>query len=70
MTPEMIWAGYCQGYFPMTVYGNEVEWLHPRNRTLFPIEGIHVSSSLRKTIRKEVYEIRFDTCFEEGKSVV
>ena len=64
LTSEMIWAGYSQGYFPMTVYGNEVEWLHPRKRTLFPIEGVRVSGSLRKTIRKNVFEVRFDTCFE------
>ena len=37
LTPEMVWAGYSQGYFPMTVYANEVEWLYPRRRTLFPI---------------------------------
>jgi len=61
----MIWAGYTQGYFPMTVFANEVDWLYPRQRALFPIEGIYVSRSLQKTLNKNLFEIRFDTSFEK-----
>jgi leucyl/phenylalanyl-tRNA--protein transferase len=65
LTPELIWAGYTQGYFPMTVHGNDVEWLQPYDRALFPLSGVHVSHSLRKTIRRGTYEVRFDTAFED-----
>ena len=65
LTPEMVWAGYSEGYFPMTVYANEVEWLYPRRRTLFPIAGLHVSKSLKKTLRQGRYEVRFDTAFQQ-----
>ncbi|HXH60118.1 MAG TPA: leucyl/phenylalanyl-tRNA--protein transferase [Fimbriimonadaceae bacterium] len=65
LTPELIWAGYCQGYFPMTVYENEIEWLAPRRRALIPIEGIHVSHSLRKVMRKGTFEVTFDKCFTD-----
>ena len=65
LTPEMVWAGYSQGYFPMTVYANEVEWLYPRRRTLFPIAGLHVSKSLKKTLRQKRFEVRFDTAFRQ-----
>ena len=65
LTPEMVWAGYSEGYFPMTVYANEVEWLYPRRRTLFPISGLHVSKSLKKTLRQKRYEVRFDTAFRQ-----
>jgi len=65
LTPEMVWAGYSQGYFPMTVFGDEVEWLRPHRRALFPPTGIHVSESLKKTLRQRRYEIRFDTSFEQ-----
>ena len=40
-------------------------WDIPQTRCLFPIEGIHVSKSLAKTIRKNKFEIRFDTRFSD-----
>jgi leucyl/phenylalanyl-tRNA--protein transferase len=44
-------------------YGN-VEWYQPFKRALFPIDGVHVSHSLRKTINQGKFEVRFDTSFE------
>ena len=41
-----------------------VGWYQPHRRALFPLEGIHVSRSLRKTIGQDKFEIRFDTSFE------
>jgi len=65
LTPWLIRYAYEQGAFPMTMDDGSVEWFQPRRRCLFPIEGIHVSRSLAKTIRKETFEIRFDTSFEQ-----
>lgn len=48
---------------------DEVEWFRPRKRCLMPIEGIRVSKSLRKTINRGNFEIRFDTAFEEVVSL-
>ena len=64
ITPWVIRYGYEQGAFPMTLEDGEVGWFRPRRRCLFPIEGIHVSRSLERTIRKGAYEVRFDTEFE------
>src|SRR6185312_10859426 len=50
--------------FPMTMEDGQVEWFQPRWRCLFPIKGIHVSRSLRKTIQAESFEISFDRNFE------
>lgn len=57
--------GYQDGWFPMMVdeETNETHWLKPNNRCLFPIEGIHVSKSLQKTLRQGKFEVRFDTAF-------
>lgn len=44
---------------------DETHWLRPNQRCLFPIEGIRVSSSLKKTIRQGKFEIRYDTEFEQ-----
>ncbi len=47
----------------MTMEDETVEWFRPLRRALFPISGIHVSRSLRRTIHRREYEIRFDTNF-------
>lgn len=41
-----------------------IQWYQPHIRALFPIEGIRVSHSLAKTIRRGPFEIRFDTSYE------
>lgn len=64
LTPWLIRYAYEEGAFPMTMEDGEVEWFQPRYRALFPVEGIHVSRTLRKTIEREVFEIKFDTAFE------
>ncbi len=65
LTPFLIRYGYRQGAFPMTMEDGAVAWFQPKRRALLPIEGIHVSKSLAKTIRKQPFEIRFDTAFEQ-----
>jgi leucyl/phenylalanyl-tRNA--protein transferase len=74
LTPWLIRYAYRQGAFPMTMDDGEVEWFQPRVRALFPIEGIHVSRSMRRvlsdvsfsrtTIHETRFTITFDTAFE------
>jgi leucyl/phenylalanyl-tRNA---protein transferase len=63
----MLFQGYSMGWFPMTVdeQTSEVHWFEPRERCLFPMEGIRVSKSLRKVIQRQDFEVRFDTAFEQ-----
>ncbi|HVL40033.1 MAG TPA: leucyl/phenylalanyl-tRNA--protein transferase [Fimbriimonadaceae bacterium] len=65
LTPWLIRYAYERGAFPMTTEDNRVDWFQPRNRALFSMEGMDISRSLRRIIRKGVFEIRFDTCFED-----
>ena len=65
LTPWVIRYAYEEGAFPMTMDDGEVEWFQPRRRALFPIEGVHVSRSLSKVIKKSEFEVRFDTAFEQ-----
>ena len=64
LTPWLVRYGYEQGAFPMTMEDGEVGWFRPHRRCLFPLEGIHVSRSLARTVRQGAYEVRFDTAFE------
>ena len=65
LTPWLVRYGYERAAFPMTMEDGRVEWFQPHRRALFPIEGIHVSRSLAKTIRSASFEVRFDGAFEE-----
>src|SRR5579862_3321932 len=52
LTPWLIRYAYSEGAFPMTMDDGSVEWFQPVNRALFPIEGIHVSKSLSRVLRR------------------
>lgn len=65
LTPWLIRYAYESGAFPMGDDDGTVRWYQPYVRALFPMSGIHVSHSLRKTIARGTFEIRFDTAFEQ-----
>ncbi|MBB4413735.1 leucyl/phenylalanyl-tRNA--protein transferase [Rhizobium cellulosilyticum] len=43
----------------------EIFWVEPEMRGIIPLYDFHISKSLAKTIRKQPFEIRFDTAFDE-----
>jgi leucyl/phenylalanyl-tRNA--protein transferase len=65
LSPSLLFAAYSQGCFPMADESGSVEWYSVRRRAVFPISGIRVSRSLRKTIAKQVFDVTFDMAFEE-----
>lgn len=67
LTPQqLVWA-YANGVFPMAKSANSktIEWFDPDPRGVLPLDGLHLSRSLRRTLRKAPYEIRVDTAFAE-----
>lgn len=63
---ELLLKAYASGVFPMAESASdpEVFWVRPETRGIIPLDGFHVPKSLRKTIRRESFEIRFDFDFE------
>ena len=58
-------TAYQQGIFPWFNEGEPVIWWSPNPRmVLFPDE-LKVSNSLNKTLKKQLFEIRFNTNFRE-----
>jgi len=58
-------TAYQQGIFPWFNDGEPVMWWSPSPRmVLFPDE-LKVSNSLKKTLKKQLFEIRFNTSFRE-----
>ena len=65
LTPEILLKAYRQGIFPWYSQGQPILWWSPDPRcVLFP-EKLKISRSLRKTLNKNLYEIRQDTAFRD-----
>ena len=58
---DLTLAAYANGVFPMPAPARLMGWYSPLHRGVLPLDGLRVSRSLRKTLRR--YEIRFDTAF-------
>jgi leucyl/phenylalanyl-tRNA---protein transferase len=57
---------YQNGVFPWPESDDlPILWFCPDPRGILRFEHLHVSRSLRRTLNKRVYEIRFDTAFEK-----
>ncbi len=63
--PELLLKAYASGVFPMAESASdpEVFWVRPETRGVIQLASFHVPRSLRKLIRKDIFEIRFDSDF-------
>ncbi|TCS08631.1 MULTISPECIES: leucyl/phenylalanyl-tRNA--protein transferase [unclassified Rhizobium] len=67
ITPEILLRAYSIGLFPMAESADDPEifWVEPDVRGVLPLdERFHVSKSLRKTIRRKPFDIRFNSDFD------
>jgi len=55
---------YAQGIFPMADHQGNIHWYAPDPRAILEHDNLHISRSLRASIRKGIYEVRMDTTFE------
>ncbi|HET8727059.1 MAG TPA: leucyl/phenylalanyl-tRNA--protein transferase [Alphaproteobacteria bacterium] len=67
VTPDLLLRAYAYGLFPMADSADspELYWFDPPMRGILPLDGFRVSRSLRKAIRQDRFEIRFDTAFRD-----
>jgi leucyl/phenylalanyl-tRNA---protein transferase len=64
LDPDMVIRAYAHGIFPMADEIGKIHWYAPDPRAILEHHHLHVSRSLRATIRKNIYTIRMDTAFE------
>jgi leucyl/phenylalanyl-tRNA--protein transferase len=65
LSAEFLLVAYQQGYFPMAdPETGEILFFSPDPRAIIPLDAVHISRSLRQTLRKQLYEIRINTAFE------
>jgi leucyl/phenylalanyl-tRNA--protein transferase len=65
LTPQMLLHAYTVGMFPMAEHRNDTNlfWVDPEMRGILPLDNLHISRSLKKTIRQNQFEIRYNTSF-------
>ncbi|HEY8066171.1 MAG TPA: leucyl/phenylalanyl-tRNA--protein transferase [Methylosinus sp.] len=66
ITPQILLRAYSIGLFPMAESAEEEQlfWVDPQERAIFPLDAFKVSRSLAKTIRSDHFEVRVDTDFD------
>lgn len=65
LRPERLLLAYSMGIFPWFSEGLPILWHSPDPRMVLTPAALHVPRSLRKAMRREPYEIRLDTAFEQ-----
>src|SRR5215213_1571837 len=65
LDPRLLLQGYASGIFPMADSRDATElfWVEPRQRAIIPLDGFHLSRSLRRTIRSGRFTVTRDADF-------
>lgn len=64
LSPQRLLAAYRQGIFPWYSEGDPLLWWSPDPRCVFASDGVHVSHSLRKALRRCGWEWSMNRAFE------
>lgn len=64
LSPQRLLAAYRHGCFPWYQEGQPLLWWSPDPRTVLYPQELHVSRSLRKTLRQGIFQITFNQAFE------
>ena len=65
LSEKRILAAYRQGIFPWYSDDQPILWWSPDPRMVLYPDNLHISKSLRKTLRRENYSITFDKVFHQ-----
>lgn len=65
LTPELLLRAYAMGIFPMADGRDDprVFWVDPEARGILPLDGFHLSRSLRKRIRQAPFRVTLNQAF-------
>ena len=66
LSPEVLLQAYAMGVFPMgeSRYDARLHWIDPETRGVLPLDALHVSRTLARTVRRDVFEVRLDSAFD------
>ena len=64
LSPPRLLNAYANGIFPWFSEGEPILWWSPSQRAVFRTDGVHLSSRLRRELRKSHLVVRADTAFD------
>jgi len=66
ITPHLLLRAYSIGLFPMaeSAEDDQLYWVDPERRAVFPLDGFAVSRSLAKTVRSDRFDVAVDRDFD------
>jgi leucyl/phenylalanyl-tRNA--protein transferase len=66
ITPEVLLKAYACGIFPMAESAEDpaLYWIEPERRGILPLDRLHVSSRLARTVRSDRFEVVCDRDFD------
>src|SRR5688500_13821864 len=64
--PRLLMRAYRAGVFPMADARDdpEVFWVEPRARAILPLDRVHISRSLARTLRRDKYRVTCNAAFD------
>lgn len=67
ITPQVLLKAYTAGIFPMAESADDpsLYWIEPDERGVIPLDKFHISTSLRKSVRRKTFDVRVDTAFDQ-----
>ncbi|TCP34663.1 leucyl/phenylalanyl-tRNA--protein transferase [Sphingomonas sp. BK235] len=67
LDPSLLLGAYSVGVFPMadSRRAEDIYWVEPRRRAILPLDGFHLSRSLRKVIAADRFRVTADRAFAE-----
>jgi leucyl/phenylalanyl-tRNA--protein transferase len=65
LSVERLLLAYCLGIFPWYSEGSPILWWSPDPRLILEPKKLHVSKSLSKVIKKNIFKITLDQSFEK-----
>jgi leucyl/phenylalanyl-tRNA--protein transferase len=66
ITPDVLLKAYACGIFPMAESADDpaLYWIEPELRGVIPLDGFHVPSRLRRTVRATPFTVRVNRAFD------
>jgi leucyl/phenylalanyl-tRNA--protein transferase len=66
LDPRLLLSAYATGIFPMADSrdADEIYWVEPRERAIIPLDGFHLSRSLRRTLCSDSFSVTRDRAFD------
>jgi len=67
LTPRLLLTAYASGVFPMaeSADSSEIFWFNPEKRGVMPLDGLHISRSLKKAMRARRFKVTANQCFSD-----